>query len=1210
VRDPLGRTTSYTYDLAGNQLSTTDASGVVTTFAYDPEGNMVQSVADSGGLNATTANEYDAGGRLTKAIGPLLHETTYTYDNANRLITVTSHLGNATNYAYDAVGRQTSVTSGGRTRSTVYNNAGWVTQVSDGSTVTDYLYDEVGNRICVTVSGRAPVYSFYDDANRLCRTEQTDASDPLNPVTIVTTRTLDASGRVTASTDGEGKTTGYVYDGANRVTSVTNPAGEATTYTYDGAGRRTSVAFANGSSRTYVHDAAGQLTSGSGGPEGTLTYGYDASGRQTTVTDANGRTREADYDALGRVTEARNEMSQPVTYAYDIADRRTSLTDANGNTTTYDHDEDNRLVTMTYPAVAGEPTDAETYLYDSSGLLTSKVTPNGDTIGYSYDGAGRLASLSFGGRTVGYARDGAGAVTGIGNVGVGMGDLTTVGYSYDLLGRMTSSSDSALGKTVDYTSDLRGLRTGLALDGTTVTYGYDNAGRLETVQKTGEAQTAVYVYDGGGRRDSLTLPNGASTSYSYDGSDRLLALTTAGPGGTLASFTYTLDDTGNRDGITYADGSTSTYEYDNAYRLTKETRTKEGGTGVSYEITYEYDDVGNRIRMTSTGSAKPYRADSDTGGLWHMDDPVEEGAITVVDASGNENHLVGGSGIESVEGRLGQAVRFDGLNGLLSCLDDVTNAALELGSDDFTLELWVMPEALTGTCQLAAKWDETADARSWRLYLNDGIPTLDLSTDGTLGTVHTLVGTEALVVDEWAQIVASRSAGTVKLSVDGTEVASMTDPGTAHDGAADLKVGEGLIGAIDEMRLSTSDRVAADAVGKVEVDYTYNARNQLVTEASGTSVNAYSYCNNGNVIEIKETVGAVEVSREEMTYDELNRMRKHRGPRGEEVFTYRGAEWHRYSADGTSFLYDGDNVLTDISGGATSAFYVTPFLDQNLSMTKAGCTYYYSHDGLGSVRTLTDSGGAVVNRYGYLPFGGAYAPRTSVAVQQRYTYTGRERNPASDFMYYRYRQYDPRVGRFGGRDPGSQGVHGDSTYVYGNLLIDKPYGGYRHIDKYHFLVSGKKKGKTKAQIAKERKAVADFVAKFIKTKFDEGCEKAKKGECKEGLKLFGMALHAAQDKYAHSIHRLARDPLYYKDEHKPWDVDDDKSSADPKRKPKPAPDFMNAITGAQRETDRQMKKFKDECMGCCCDFPRLPKQPAGTKSLCEKKKKKKQSCDK
>ena len=64
--------------------------------------------------------------------------------------------------------------------------------------------------------------------------------------------------------------------------------------------------------------------------------------------------------------------------------------------------------------------------------------------------------------------------------------------------------------------------------------------------------------------------------------------------------------------------------------------------------------------------------------------------------------------------------------------------------------------------------------------------------------------------------------------------------------------------------------------------------------------------------------------------------------------------------------------------------------------------------------------------YENLAFGGAYQPGTNVTVEQRYTYTGREKNPTSDLMYYRYRQYDPRVGRFGGRPP----EVGDELYPY------------------------------------------------------------------------------------------------------------------------------------------------------------------------------------
>ena len=176
--------------------------------------------------------------------------------------------------------------------------------------------------------------------------------------------------------------------------------------------------------------------------------------------------------------------------------------------------------------------------------------------------------------------------------------------------------------------------------------------------------------------------------------------------------------------------------------------------------------------------------------------------------------------------------------------------------------------------------------------------------------------------------------------------------------------------------------------------------------------------------------GAVEVATVTMEYDQLNRMTKYTGPEGEETFAYRGAEWHRCAADSTGFMYDADNVVADVVGGDVDRTYVTPFLDQNVSMTTSGEAFYYSQDGLGSVRTVTDASANVQNRYDYLPFGGAYGRTTLVSVEQRYTYTGREEAPTGALMYYRYRSYRPHVGRFTERDPiGYRGGIGLYGYV-------------------------------------------------------------------------------------------------------------------------------------------------------------------------------------
>lgn len=219
------------------------------------------------------------------------------------------------------------------------------------------------------------------------------------------------------------------------------------------------------------------------------------------------------------------------------------------------------------------------------------------------------------------------------------------------------------------------------------------------------------------------------------------------------------------------------------------------------------------------------------------------------------------------------------------------------------------------------------------------------------------------------------------------------------------------------------------------INYTYNSANQLVTEQTvGGNLKTYSYDANGNNTQIVETDPTpTTVKTITMTYDELNRQLTWGDGTSTETTVYRGAEWHRHtldSNDGTTstklgFVYDGPNVVLDRewdSGTSTwsnKRQYVTPFLDQNLSMTEvsSGNDFYYTQNGLGSVTNVTDSSGTVKNTYGYSAFGEDYSPVTSSTVAQRYQYTGRELNALSKTQYSRYRTYDSGVGRFISRDP-------------------------------------------------------------------------------------------------------------------------------------------------------------------------------------------------
>jgi len=72
---------------------------------------------------------------------------------------------------------------------------------------------------------------------------------------------------------------------------------------------------------------------------------------------------------------------------------------------------------------------------------------------------------------------------------------------------------------------------------------------------------------------------------------------------------------------------------------------------------------------------------------------------------------------------------------------------------------------------------------------------------------------------------------------------------------------------------------------------------------------------------------------------------------------------------------------------------------------------------------------------GYTAFGTPNATSTTVSVDQRYTYTGREQTTDPNLMYYRYRMYGSGIGRFVQRDPIGYGDGiGIYTYVYNSPL--------------------------------------------------------------------------------------------------------------------------------------------------------------------------------
>jgi len=129
----------------------------------------------------------------------------------------------------------------------------------------------------------------------------------------------------------------------------------------------------------------------------------------------------------------------------------------------------------------------------------------------------------------------------------------------------------------------------------------------------------------------------------------------------------------------------------------------------------------------------------------------------------------------------------------------------------------------------------------------------------------------------------------------------------------------------------------------------------------------------------------------------------------------------------TKYYQDGLNVVAEYNGSdQLQRTYVTPGLDQNLSLTASGSTYYYVTDALGSIRQLLDSDHATQNSYDYEAFGKVYGNPTE-NVTQPFRFTGREWDGETGLYYYRARAYEAGAGRFGRRDPA---LHVDAPNAY------------------------------------------------------------------------------------------------------------------------------------------------------------------------------------
>jgi len=131
----------------------------------------------------------------------------------------------------------------------------------------------------------------------------------------------------------------------------------------------------------------------------------------------------------------------------------------------------------------------------------------------------------------------------------------------------------------------------------------------------------------------------------------------------------------------------------------------------------------------------------------------------------------------------------------------------------------------------------------------------------------------------------------------------------------------------------------------------------------------------------------------------------------------------------TVYVSDGLQEIAEYAnGGAANApqiqYVFGSYIDEPLMMISGSNKYYYHSNNLYSVAALTDSGGSVVERYRYDPYGkvtilaaDGVTLRTASSYGNPWTFTGRRSDGETGLMFYRARYYSAELGRFIGRDP-------------------------------------------------------------------------------------------------------------------------------------------------------------------------------------------------
>jgi RHS repeat-associated protein len=851
----------------------------------------------------------------------------------------------------------------------------------------------------------------------------------------------DSAGNLLTITDPVGKVTTFDYNSNHLLSSITDPAGRMTVFSYEG-NLLTNVVFPDGTSRDFEYDQHGNMTAEYDQRSNKTEYQYNEWRRLIGVKRANNTNIEMIDSASALIANNYTGGSTGTLKSNDDEEIVDGIKDAKGNSTVFSTDingyvqtitdaddkettiernldglpikitrPDNSYTTFTYDPETNDlisqydsSSDTTTsQIFDEFGNMRFQTNARGFTSQNIYNEEGLIhKQINPKGHTVERTYYGLGLVK---NIIQPLGQTST--FEYDSSGNL-SKRTNASGDSSEYTRDSAGNITEMKnAKGDITKYEYDNFNRLIAVI-TPLGNRTEYSYLPTGELVEVKDPEGNKTTFNYDELGRLASK--VDPLGNTVNLEY--DANGNVTRETDPNGNVKLFEYDKLNQLVKKS-LPDNLYEMSYDIRGNIDAIRNNESEISFDytivNGESVVSDVVTKGLGAASGHITYTNSYTYDSVGNRksfNSSIAGNTVYNYD-EINRLVNLTNPKGEYYTFGYDANSRLRnltrpgttttFGFDDSNF-LNLIEHKKGGTLLTYFSYSRDAIGNRTQTRKPSGDHNYSYDSDGQLLT-------------------ATNPDVDVPFQNEVFEYDKLGNR-TKYNGKGYEYDTKGIRLTEDYKYIYVYDR-NGNLTSKQEKGMTGNLTN-------------YIYSTENQLVRVEMYESSFMFKEVDYIYDALGRriekkVQDHTAPNDKmKSFTRR-------------YAYDGQEIIVEFNeSNERLAYYTHSTLrtDDVLSVdvTAKGVTekvaqvqgsYHYLKDALGSITSVSNSSGQVVQSYKYSSFGKKLATvnfagddvSSNPILNTSYSFTGREYDTATGLMYFRMRYYDASSGRFIQQDP-------------------------------------------------------------------------------------------------------------------------------------------------------------------------------------------------